>query len=871
MSPRLRLLFAASLLCSAHAAWAATNLPAFKIDPALLGLPPLPGAPKPVVPPAKPMVEAAPIAQPAPAAAPAATATPLPPPAPAVAAPLVPAAPPTPPKAVVAEPKPAPAPAPVAKPAAPKVAAPAPVEPTPYVVPPQAEPAAPISTEPPVLLTGQHDDEPVGLKSETALATRELKPGEQTPLFVSAMRIQGKQEEYIEAEEDAELRKLGLRVNADQLRYDQRTDELSAKGNVRAQGPASVVKGRDLNMKVEDRTGSMSAPEYAMLADNGHGSGSTLTFLGDERYAMDDATYSTCSLGKEAWWLRSSKLEIDRNANEGVARHAVLEFKGVPILYTPYINFPLRNERKSGLLSPTFGTTGNSGAELTLPYYWNIAPNYDATFIPRYMSKRGIELGAEFRYLKPSFSGTLQGQYLPSDQVTKTDRYAYQIQHQHNLGYGFNGNINYQRASDDNYFRDLSSLVSFTSQSILPQEGTLNWGAGPWNAGLRLQDMQVLQDPNNPIDRPYGRLPQFTVGFNKLNVLNWADMRASGEYVRFDHPTKVQGSRATAYPSISVPLTQAWGYLTPKLGYHYRHYQLDHGATLPKSSFGLPIFSADGGLTFERDTEYFGTRFAQTLEPRLYYLYVPYKDQSALPNFDSGEADFNYASIFSENRFSGGDRVSDANQVTLALTSRLIDPATGQERLRAAIGQRYFLSTPKVTLTSGQPQHKRSDFLASIGGQIAKAWSADAAWQYDPNERHTGKLNFGTRYNPEPGKVVNFAYRWNRHTLRNADISGQWPIARQWNVMGRWNYSIQDKRTLEALGGLEYIEGCWAFRIVGQRFQTAQQKEATAVFLQLEFSGLSSLGTNPTNVLKQNIGGFTQTKPHIDTMNLDEF
>lgn len=873
MSPRFRHALATSLLLSAHSAWAATNLPVFKIDPALLGLPPLPSVAKPPVT-AKP-VEAAPVAAPAPEAA---AATPLPAPAPVVAAPLAPSSAPAAQPAPVAAPAKAAAPptqqavAPQPKPA---ITAPPPAklaEPAPYAVPPLPPQASAVSSEPPSVLTGQRDDEPVGLAVTTALATRnEQQAGESTPLFVSAMRIQGKQEQYIEAEEDAELRKLGFRVNADQLRYNLQDDQLTAKGNVRAQGPSSVVKGSELKYKIEDRTGEMSAPEYAMVSQNAHGGGSKLTFLGDERYAMDDATYSTCSLGREAWWLRGSQIEIDRNANEGVAHNAVLEFKGVPILYFPYVSFPLTKERKSGVLAPSFGTTGNSGAELTLPYYWNIAPNYDATFKPRYMSKRGIELGGEFRYLEPRLSGTITGEYLPNDQVTKTDRYAIQIQHKQTFDYGFSGEINYERASDDNYFRDLSSLVAFTSKTILPREGTLNWGMGPWTAGLRMQDVQVLQDPLNPIDRPYGRLPQLTAAYNKLNVLGFADMNASGEYVSFDHPTKVQGSRATLYPSISVPLTQSWGYFTPKLGYNYRSYSVNSTTTIPNKSVGLPILSADSGLTFERPTEYFGKQFTQTLEPRLYYLYVPYKDQSALPNFDSGEADFSYATMFSENRFSGGDRISDANQFTVALSSRLINPTSGQEQLRASIGQRYFISTPKVTLTSGQPAYKRSDFLASIGGQIAKAWSADAAWQYDPNERHLGKFNFGTRYNPAPGKVANFSYRFSRNTLRNVDFSGQWPIDRQWNLLGRWNYSIQDKRTLEALGGVEYVEGCWAFRMVGQRFQTAQQKDSTAIFLQLEFSGLSSLGTNPTNVLKQNIGGFTKTKPEIDTLNLDEF
>ncbi|MBT9613825.1 MAG: LPS-assembly protein LptD, partial [Burkholderiales bacterium] len=440
-----------------------------------------------------------------------------------------------------------------------------------------------------------------------------------------------------------------------------------------------------------------------------------------------------------------------------------------------------------------------------------------------------------------------------------------------------------QKVSDNDYFRDLSSLVAVTSKTTLPREGALNYGNGPWSAGLKIQRYQILQDPNNPIVAPYERAPQFTAAYNKLNLLGWADTRAAAEYVTFDHSSKVRGKRFMLNPSISVPFTRAYGHLTPKLGLHYTQYNLDKQSTnLPdatgttrtydaSATRALPIFSLDGGLSFERQANLFGQALTQTLEPRLYYLYVPYKDQSRMPIFDSGEPDFNFAQIFSENRFTGGDRISDANQATLALTSRFIESETGQERLRASVAQRYFFRAPRVALTSAAPTDKISDFLASIGGQITPAWSADAAWQYDPNTSHTERYNVGTRYNPAPGKLANLTYRFNRNTLRQVDLSGQWPVAPRWQVMGRWNYSIQDKKTLETLGGIEYLEGCWAVRVVAHRFQTATQKTTNALFLQLELSGLSSLGTNPLNTLKQNIGGFTQSKPQTEDLNLDDF
>lgn len=830
--------------------WADVTLPPLKVDPRLLGLPTL----EPETPPA-------PITQPQSETQPAAplAVSPLPEPAPAKPLPL-PAATPA---------KTAPStqgePAQTAQPVIPQQTR---VVPEPIAAPPPAAAIAPEGAP----LAPEKDDTGLQLQPTLTLTQRQPRADEKPPLFISAMRIKGQQDAFVQADDEVELRQPDLRVNADTLHYDQQLDAVDAKGNVRLQTTAGVMKGPDLHLNLEDKTGAMTTPEYAIAAEHAHGKAQQLTFLSENQYTMTDARYSTCEVGKEAWWLHASEMEINRTTNTGVGYNTWIEFQGVPILYTPYISFPLHNQRKSGILTPTFGTTGNSGAEFSLPYYWNIAPNYDATITPRYMSKRGLQLGSDFRYLQPNYSGELQGEWLPHDSITQTARSAFRITHNQDFGHGLTGYLNIQKVSDNDYFRDLSSVVAVTSQTTLPREGSLNYADGPWTAGLRVQRFQTLQDALNPIVPPYERVPQLTAAYTKLDAFGFADVRATTEYVAFDHPTNVRGSRFTLNPAFSVPLIRAYGYITPKLGVHYTQYQLDHSTTaLPNITRTLPIFSLDSGLTFERETQFSGRAFTQTLEPRLYYLYVPYKDQSQIPNFDSGEADFNFAQIFSENRFTGGDRISDANQVTVALTSRFLESATGQERLRAAVAQRYFFRAPKVTLISDAPTDKRSDFLASIGGQISPAWSMDTAWQYNPNNSHTEKYNIGARYNPTAGKVVNMTYRLNRDTLRQFDVSGQWPIATNWQVVGRWNYSIQDRKPLETLAGFEYRSGCWAVRVVAHRFQTGTQKATDAIFMQLELSGLAGLGTNPLNVLKQNIGGFTQSKPQAADINLDEF
>jgi LPS-assembly protein len=853
---RVRLAIGAFFCCFSSAAWPATNLPALKVDPRLLGLPALPGA------------EPTPSAPPTPAAKPAPTTS-----EPSPAAPPQNAAPtPSAPAAVESQP------APAAAVPAPEQVAPARPLPAPELETPRPIEAVPAQAETPPPTPATSPEPAVQLVPTAALPKLRPHSDEATPLFVKAMTIQGHQDHEIEAQGDVEVRKLGMRVNADAIRYDTPTQELHAEGDVRIQSQDIVVRGPDLDLKLDTQTGKMDKPQYVLATEHARGRADKLEFLGEDKFGLDSGTFTTCAPGQDDWFIRASKLHIDRTIQEGVARDARVEFMGVPLLYTPWISFPLNAQRKSGLLTPSFGTTGNNGTEVTLPYYWNIAPNYDATITPRYMQKRGLQVGAEFRYLQPTYSGTLLGEILPNDKITQSNRNALQIQHQQTFGHGLSGYLNVQRVSDDNYYRDLSTLVAVTSQTILPREGVLNYVNGGLSLLGRVQGFQLLQDPLAPITSPYERRPQLALGYTRLNLFSVSDLRVQGEYTDFRHDPFQNGTdfpngrRFYAYPSISLPMIRSYGYLTPKVGVHYTRYTLDETTTtLPDSTRTLPIYSLDGGLVFEREADYFGNHLTQTLEPRIYYLYVPYQDQSQMPNFDSGEADFNFAQIFSENRFTGNDRISDANQLTFALTSRLLDPVSGEERLRGMIGQRLNLRTPRVTLTSAAPTEKRSDFLASLGATLAHGWDVDSAWDYNPNDVHTQRFNFGTRYAPEPGKVANFSYRFNRDTLRQFDTSVQWPINAQWDGIARWNYSLQDDRTLEGLIGVEYNKGCWALRVVGHRFATATQQATNALFIQLELTGVSSIGTNPLSLLRQSISGYQKPAPQLGTYNPEDF
>lgn len=707
---------------------------------------------------------------------------------------------------------------------------------------------------------------------------------EALPLFIDADRIEGHNERETEARGDVRLRKRGQAVFAEWLRYEKPSDQLTAEGNVRIEQGPDIVEGSFLTYNLATDVGHMDNPRYTLTprAPGAPPSGGTprftdadargraerLLFEGAGRYRAQQGEYTTCEPGNDSWFIRARDLLIEKDRDEGVARDARIVFKGQTILYSPYLSFSLHQQRKSGILTPHYGNSNKSGFELTVPFYWNIAPNYDATIAPRLLTKRGLMLSNEFRYLEPNYRGEARFEILPNDQQ-KSDgtRYALSLQHRQNLWSGWLGTVNYQRVSDDTYFTDLSTQITQTSRVLLPREGTLSrggaWGrSGTYGFSAQVQRWQTLQaDPKAPITPPYARQPQLTLTASNRDVF-YSDFDFLGSFVSFDHPTLVNGKRLVAYPSMSLPLQNSYAFLTPKAGLHLTHYALDSATTtLPNSNRVVPIFTANSGIVLERDASIGKTRMTQTLEPSLYYVYIPYRDQSQIPNFDSGLQDINFATIFSENQFSGQDRINDANQATLGISSRLISPESGQELLRVGVAQRLYFQSQQVTLPGvppRSPESSRSDLLVLLSGTVAPRVTADIGWQYNDGFSQTQKFNVGARYLPQPGKVLNAVYRYTSGSIEQTDFSTQWPVTSALTALARWNYSLLDGRTLEALGGIEYNGGCWSLRVVGHRFATATSEASTSIFIQLELNGVSRLGSNPLDVLRRNIGGYTR-------------
>lgn len=729
------------------------------------------------------------------------------------------------------------------------------------------------------------------LKAQPALTLIPPSNTDRVPVFLEADQLRGHSEKETEAEGNVRLRKRGQAVFADWLRYDNAEDQVTAVGNVRIEQRGDIVEGERLRYNLETNRGFMEKPRYTLTPAppattpaapapgarkprftdaDARGRAERLLFEGARQYRVQHAEYTTCEPGDDSWYIRSAELQIDKDRNLGIARDASIVFMGQTILYSPYLSFSLHQQRTSGLLTPHYGSSSKSGAEFTLPYYWNIAPNFDATLYPRYMTKRGLQLSTELRYLEPTLQGAMRAEFLPSDQQLSRDRYGFFYKHTQTFANGWSGSLNLNKVSDDKYFTDLSTLTALTSQIILPNEGTLTrggtWGrSGTYGFTAQVQRWQTLQaDPLVPITPPYNRQPQLTFTAQNQDILH-SDFDFLGNFVDFNHPTLPSGKRLMAYPSLSLPLQTSFAYLTPKIGLHVTHYALDKNpSAFPDTTRTLPIFTTETGVVLERDSTIAGQRYIQTLEPKLYYVYIPFRDQSQIPNFESGVQDVNLATIFSENQFSGYDRINDANQITFGVTSRFINPDSGIERLRVGLAQRYYFQSQRVTVP-GVParpsQSSTSDLLAALSGTIAPNWVAEAGWQYNTDLSQTQKLNTGVRYQPQPGKVLNLVYRNTIDSIRQTDFSTQWPLTSEWAILARWNYSLFDKRTLEALGGFEYNGGCWAFRIVGHRFATATQQASTSIFLQLELNGVSRIGSNALDVLRRNIAGYVKQDP----------
>ena len=690
-------------------------------------------------------------------------------------------------------------------------------------------------------------------------------------IFLRADRIDGEAGQRVEASGKVELRSRRETVLADWLQYDFLEDEIWGKGGVTLRRGIDTISGPEMKFQRDTETGYFKSPRFYLGESGAHGDATEIRFLGPDNFEASSASYTTCVAPNRDWYLIGDEIEVDRLRSVGTAHHARVFFLETPVLAAPWLEFPLTNERKSGFLTPIAGSSQVRGFELATPYYFNLAPNYDATVTPRLMTKRGLMLGGEGRYLFEPSVGQIIAEVVPYDRVADTSRWAFSWKHNQQFQPWLNGYFNYNRVSDSTYFADFSDRIAVTSQKTLPQEAGLNANYGPFAASVLVQSFQTLQDPAAPVTPPYNMLPQFKV---TMSETDWGGLTWSGnaQYTHFAQSSLIPtGDRAVLYPSVRwIRQGSSW-FINAHAAVEAWQYDLNQATSSVPSqrpNAVVPIASVDAGLIFERDWTLFGTKFVQTLEPRAFYTYIPFRQQNQLPVFDTVQDDFNFAQLFIENRFVGYDRVGDANQLALAATSRLLDPETGAERLRVGIGQLFYFRDQQVTL-GGTPQKAgSSDFLLGVEGRLSDTWALNGLMQYNFGTSEFDRFNAGIRYTPGGGRALSLIYRYSKELvdqtggqseLNQTYLSGQWPISDNWSVVGAWNYNIPDRKTLEAVLGLEYNGGCWVVRVVGQQLTTTSEQTTRSIFVQLELNGLARVGTSPLDLLRRTVPGYLRT------------
>ncbi|QKV54893.1 LPS-assembly protein LptD [Comamonas antarctica] len=718
------------------------------------------------------------------------------------------------------------------------------------------------------------------LQEKIPEAARNLQPA-----YVFGDSISGQADVRAVIEGNAELRRSDTIVRANRMEYTVADDRVQAEGQVHINRAGNVFDGNRLDLEVEAFRGNFTDANYRFLATQAHGDASEVEFLDRERSIIHNATYTTCQRDNEASWepdwvLKARSIHLDQGTQVGYARGAKLQFKGVTVLPIPVVSFPLSDQRKSGLLPLTIGLDNVSGFEYTQPYYWNIAPNRDATLSSTLMTKRGVNVGGEFRYLEPTYQGKLRLDYMPGDRLRDRDRWAYGVLHQGTIASPFGAlglNLNLNRVSDDNYWRDFTrrgETNRLLNSRLLPSDATLGWSGQDSTLMLRTLKWQTLQDVASPITPPYDRMPQLQWRYTPLNLGHGLDMTVEADTTRFEADPTLTGQpnaqRSYLSAEISRPFLSPGAFFTPKLKLHASQYDFDGALSngMTSAARTLPTLSLDSGLVFERETQLFGRNLLQTLEPRAFYTYTPYRDQSMLPVYDTGLNDFNLATIYSENSYSGHDRFADNNLLTLGLTTRLIDADTGAESARFGVAQRVRFSDQRVTLPGEVPATDRlSDILFGASINWTPQWALDAAVQYNRETAHSERTTVAARYSPGNYRTISAAYRLQRGTSEQVDVGWQWPIRNpwasedkgreggRWYSVGRLNYSLQDRKLVDTVVGFEYDSCCWVGRVVLERLQSSVTTSNTRLLFQVEFVGFSrlSLGANPLQSLKDNI------------------
>ena len=663
---------------------------------------------------------------------------------------------------------------------------------------------------------------------------------------------------------DVEVVRGANSIRAEVVTYDVDAGIFTAEGRTHLWDGAMIWAGESATYDLNSEISQLNDGRYWLRGGRGRG---TAGYLEHNRRAdvtlLEDVDYSTCPLSAETWRVSASSIKLNHETDRGSATNAVLRVKDIPVFYFPYVNFPLSDKRKSGFLAPTIGSSNESGFDMQVPYYWNLAPNYDATITPRVLSDRGPMLGTEFRYMTASYRGKFAAEYLPADEIRDDkDRSLVSLQHTQRL-FNRRGRLRLflNNVSDSEYFEDFGTNISVTSQRFLDRRIRFDYRGRRTSMRALVQAYQTVDDSIDSRRTPYRRLPEIFVR-HRLPSLGRFQSTIDFDATYFDRSDSVTAGRINLAPSFAYNFELPYLQIRPKLTLRHTQYFMDDPDSVfdDNESRSLPILSVDSTLFLERQISLFGKSHLQTFEPRIYYLLIPNVDQSQLPRFDTGRRFLSFRNIFNENRFTGGDRVGDANQVTTAITSRILDTENGREAGRLSLGQVFYFRDREVTLPGGeQLDDSVSELIAEAAAALGYNWTVRGTLQWDPNEPRTEKSTVALRYRPNLETVLNFRYNFRRAVtdVEQADVSLRVPVTDSIAVLGRWSYSLPEDQTLEAIGGIEYESCCWGARLVARRFlRNSQGAFDNGIFMQVHFKGLGGFGRKSGSLLRRGIPGY---------------
>lgn len=643
--------------------------------------------------------------------------------------------------------------------------------------------------------------------------------------------------------------------------YDRVNENVTAPDSLIYGNSQFSLRSQTGNYSLKSETGQFKNAEYYLSKDQAVGQAKELIINQKTNInELTQATYTTCERYNPGWHLKAKEIKLDYNTNVGQAWHNTFHIGKVPVIYFPYLSFPLNDQRKTGFLFPNLRYSNNNGFDLTLPYYINIAPNQDATLYPRLIRKRGFMLGGEYRYLLPKLLGTVSGTFLPKDKITGQKRWSFATTHAFRPTPSFSIDLNYQRVSDKAYLADFDNTLGLSNTSFLESRLSAKYQLSPnYRLSARVSDYQVADKKYTKANKPYSILPQFN-GYGEWQAGNWT-LKSDTDATHFSKEKALSGVRFNQKLDLSYLYENSYSFIKPSLIYQFTSYQLRNQTAGKDNNItrSLPTFSLDSGLYFDRQVQLLGRNITQTLAPRMFYLYSPYEDQSHIPNFDTGLVSSTYSSLFLNNRFNGKDRIGDANQLTTAVSTSFTDNETGRELAKFSAGQIQYFEDRKVSLNSSIIKTPRSNLIAEASISPSKKIKINSLVHYDTNKDLTEKSLFGISYYKEKDKILHFTHTYDQTYFKQANFAGVWRLNDNWRAFWRWNYAIDYSKTIDILAGAEYADCCWGVRVMARQKHasaTSTAEPENTIFLEFVLKGLGNAGSDTTTALRSAIPGY---------------